>query len=332
MKLTKGLLVMALILIVGANAFAGGRRQGGPQFVLNMSTQLAETAPMVAGFRDWAEAVYRRTNGNLEIRIHTVAALGTDEDVIEQALLGANVAVLTDGARMANYVRDIGIVGMPFIARDHDELIRITQTPTFQSWDAELVRQGIRILSYNWYDGPRNFWTNVEIRTPADLNGLRIRTPGAPVWARSVASLGATPVAMPWPDSYNAMQTRVIDGVEVQSTAAFPSRIFEVANIMTRTEHFQLANFIMVGERWFQTLPAEYQRILIEECVRASIANARQIMAYATEFERRMVAYHGVTINEVDRAPFIAASEQAYNELGFREARDRLWREIGRIQ
>ena len=321
---------LILIMVVSTGLFAAGRRADGQTFNLKMSTQQADTAPIVAGFRAWSEAVKQRTNGNFVIEVFTVAALGTDEDVIEQALQGANVAVLTDGARMANYVRDIGIVGMPYIANDYDELLRITETATFQSWDALLVREGIRILSYNWYDGPRNFWTNREIRTPADLNGMRIRTPGAPVWARSVASLGATPVAMPWNDAYNAMQTRVIDGVEVQSTSAFPSRTFEVARIMTRTEHFQLANFIMCGERWFSTLPVEIQRILVEECKKASIENARQILAASRDFENRMVANHGVTINEVNKAPFIAAAERAYDELNFREARDRLWREIGK--
>ena len=284
---------------------------------------------MVQGFRVWAEAVRQRTNGNVTIEIFTSAALGSDEDVIEQALQGVNVAVLTDGGRLANYVRDIGIVGMAYIADNFDELTRITQTPTFQSWDADLVSQGIRVLSYNWYDGPRNFYTNVPVNTPADLNGVRIRTPGAPVWARSVASLGATPVAMPWPDSYNALQTRAIDGVEVQSTAAYPARMYEVTRYITVTEHFQLANFIMVGERWFSTLPAEYQRILMEECSRAAIANAQEILAAGDDLERRMVA-NGMVINNVNKAPFVAAAENAYRELGFLDLRDRIWREIGR--
>jgi len=296
---------------------------------LMMSTQLADTSPMVQGFREWAEAVSQRTNGSLTIEVFTSASLGSDEDVIEQALQGVNVAVLTDGGRMANYVQAIGIIGMAYIAENYDELTRITETATFQSWDADLIDQGIRILSYNWYDGPRNFYTNVSVSSPADLNGIRIRTPGAPVWARSVESLGATPIAMPWPDSYNAMQTRTIDGLEAQSTATYPLRIHEVTSYMAKTEHFQLANFIMVGERWFSTLPAEYQRILMEECKRVSIENARQILGVAEDFERRMVA-DGMVINNVNKAPFVAAAESAYRELGFLEARDRMWREIGK--
>jgi TRAP-type C4-dicarboxylate transport system substrate-binding protein len=298
-------------------------------YTLKMSTQLADNTPMVAGFRAWSAAVKQRTNGRVDIEVYTSAVLGSDEDVIEQALQGVNVAVLTDGGRMANYVKDIGIVGMAYIAENYEELTKITETNTFKNLDAYLVKEGIRILSYNWYDGPRNFYTNKVINTPADLNGVRIRTPGAAVWSRSVASLGATPVAMGWVDSYSALRNKIIDGVEVQSTSAFPAKMYEVTRYITKTEHFQLANFIMVGERWFSTLPAEYQQILMEECKKASVVNARQILSVAEDFEQQMVA-NGMQINQIDKTPFIAAADRAYEELDFTETRDKLWAEIGK--
>jgi TRAP-type C4-dicarboxylate transport system substrate-binding protein len=327
-------LSLVLIMAVSAGFLACQKRGGGTgagqqTYILKMSTQLADSSPMVAGFRTWGEAVKQRTNGRMNIEVYTSSALGSDEDVIEQALQGVNVAVLTDGGRMANYVKDIGIVGMAYIANNYEELTKITETATFKSLDADLVNEGIRILSYNWYDGPRNFYTNKVINTPADLGGVRVRTPGAAVWSRSVASLGATPVAMGWNDSYDALKNKIIDGVEVQSTSAFPAKMYEVTRFITKTEHFQLANFIMVGEKWFSTLPVEYQQILTEECKKASVANARQILSIAEDFERQMVA-NGMQINQIDKAPFIAAADRAYEELGFKETRDKLWAEIGK--
>jgi TRAP-type C4-dicarboxylate transport system substrate-binding protein len=117
--------------------------------------------------------------------------------------------------------------------------------------------------------------------------------------------------------------------VEVQSTTAFPSKMYEVTKFITKTEHFQLANFIMVGERWFSTLPAEYQQILMEECKKASVENARQILSVAADFEQQMVE-NGMQINRIDKAPFVAAADRAYEELGFKGTRDKLWAEIGK--
>lgn len=336
MNSVKGVWLPILALAVTAGLFAGGSQGSGSDsskpartYTLKMSTQLADSSTMVDGFKAWAEAVKQRTNGGMEIQVYTSAQLGSDEDVIEQALQGVNVAVLTDGGRMANYVKDIGIIGMPYIADNYDELKKITESATFTTWDAELVKNGIRMLSYNWYDGPRNFYTNKEISVPGDLNGQRIRTPGAPVWADSVAALGATPVAMGWNDSYTALQSKVIDGVEVQSTSAYPARMYEVTKYITKTEHFQLANFIMVGEKWFATLPAEYRQILIEECKKASVENARKILTTADNFEKQMVS-NGMQIQQVDKAPFIEAAEKAYEKLGFKALRDKIWSEIGK--
>jgi TRAP-type C4-dicarboxylate transport system substrate-binding protein len=327
-------LCFVFILTVSMGFFACQKREKKANdrqqtYTLKMSTQLADNTPMVAGFRAWSVAVKERTNGRMDIEVYTSAVLGSDEDVIEQALQGVNVAVLTDGGRMANFVKDIGIVGMAYIAENYEELTKITETAAFKNLDADLVKEGIRILSYNWYDGPRNFYTNKIINTPADLNGVRIRTPGAAVWSRSVASLGATPVAMGWNDSYNALQNKTIDGVEVQSTSAFPAKMYEVTRFITKTEHFQLANFIMVGEKWFSALPAEYQQILMEECKKASVENAREILSVAEDFERRMVD-NGMQINQIDKTPFIAAADRAYEELGFKDTRNRLWAEIGK--
>ena len=334
MRFTTKAAVRVLLLGLAAALVLSGCSKRGEDgakkaIILKMSTQLADTSTMVEGFKVWAEAVKERTGGGLEIQVYTSAQLGSDEDVIEQALQGVNVAVLTDGGRMSNYVKNIGIIGMPYIAENYGELKQITETPTFQAWDSELAANGIRVLSYNWYDGPRNFYTNKVINSPADLQGQRIRTPGAPVWARSVAALGATPIAMGWNDSYTALQSKTIDGVEAQSTAAYPARLYEVVKYIAKTEHFQLANFIMVGEKWFSTLPAEYQTILAEECKKASVENAEKILASAAELEKQMEA-NGMKINQVDKGPFVAASEKSYEELGFKILRDQIWSEMGK--
>jgi len=85
MKLRRSIIVLAVALIVSLGFTSCRDRDGGATHVLMMSTQLADTSPMVGGFRAWADAVYERTNGNVRIDIFTNAVLGSDEDVIEQA-------------------------------------------------------------------------------------------------------------------------------------------------------------------------------------------------------------------------------------------------------
>ncbi|MDR2633650.1 MAG: C4-dicarboxylate TRAP transporter substrate-binding protein [Treponema sp.] len=303
---------------------------GTKTFTLKMSTQLNETHPMVEGFKAWAANVEAKTNGGISIQVYPSAQLGSDEDVIEQALQGVNVAVLTDGGRMGNYVREIGIIGMPYIVDSYDELLQIVDTRSFADWEERLVSEnGIRVLAFNWYDGPRHFLTNEPAPSPAALKGLRIRTPGAPVWSKSVEAMGATPIAMGWNDSYNAIQSKSIDGVEAQHTASFGARLYEVVKYINKTGHFQLANGIIVGEKWFSQLPAEYRQILIDECKAAAAQNARVVERVADDYESQMVD-KGMVVVEADRSAFKSASEAAYTALDFASLRDQIYRELGK--
>jgi tripartite ATP-independent transporter DctP family solute receptor len=329
----------AVLLMFSATSCNKTRNSGGANsaelaaartYTLKMSTQLNETHPMVDGFKEWAKAVEAKTNGGITIQVYPSAQLGSDEDVIEQALQGVNVAVLTDGGRMGNYVREIGIIGMPYIVDNYDELLQIMTTDTFAEWVERLkAENGIQVLAFNWYDGPRHFLTNTPVRTPADLRGQRIRTPGAPVWARSVEAMGATPIAMGWNDSYNAVQSKSIDGVEAQHTASFGARLYEVIKYIDKTSHFQLANGIIVGEKWFSQLPADYQQILIEECQTAAALNARVVEQAADDYERQMVE-KGMIVVEADQNAFKAAAETAYSVLDFASLRDRIHAEMGK--
>jgi TRAP-type C4-dicarboxylate transport system substrate-binding protein len=230
---------------------------------------------------------------------------------------------------MSNYVKELGIIGMPYIADSYAELRKITETSLFKKWEEQLVPEGLRVLSFNWYDGPRHFLTNIPVKTPADLKSQRIRTPGAPVWARSVAAMGATPVAMPWPESYSGIQSKAIDGCEAQHSASFPLHIYEVAKYINKTSHFQLANAIIVGEKWISQLPADYQKILADECKAAAYDNAKLIESLADDFEKQMVE-KGMIVVEPDVAAFKKAAETAYQELGFTDLRNQLWAEIGK--
>lgn len=318
------------ILLVGSLFAAGNSDKGNKKYVLKLSTQLNETSVMVKGFKELAENVKSKSNGRLEIQVYPSAQLGTDEDVIEQAKQGVNVCVLTDAGRMGNYVPNMGIIGMAYFADKYDDVLKVTKGATFASWVDELAEKNdIRVLSFNWYDGSRSFYTHKPVKVPADLNGQRIRTPGAPAWAESVKALGATPVAMPWNDTYSGIQSKALDGCEVQLTSAVPARLYEVVKYLDKTEHFHLINGLIVGEKWFKTLPEDLQKLLVEETQAAGAKNAREVEAKGAELEAELVK-QGITVVDVDMAAFKKAADAAYEKLGFTALRAQIYKEIGK--
>ncbi|MCL2077868.1 MAG: C4-dicarboxylate TRAP transporter substrate-binding protein [Oscillospiraceae bacterium] len=327
--LVGSLALMLSLTSCGADLNSDSARSGERVYILKMSTQINESHPLMEGLEQWAKNVEERTDGGLMIEIFPSGQFGYDEDVIEQAILGANVAVLTDGARMSNYVHELGIINMPYIVDNYDEALKITGSSLFAEWEEQLAEEdGLRILSFNWYDSARHILTNTPVRTPADLKGLRLRTPGAPVWITTVETLGATPIAMGWGDAYNALQIGAIEGVGAQHTASYGARMFEVTKYINKTAHIHLINGIVVGEKWFQSLPEEYQEILMEECRSAAAENARYVESIADDYEQKMVD-NGMEVIEVDIEAFKASTESAYEILEFAELREQLYAETG---
>ena len=329
------LLSVALILAFGTGAFAQSKpadfvEGDGKAYELMVSTQLADASPFCQGFYAIAKRVSERTGGKMTVKVFPSAQLGSDEDVIEQAIQGVNVAVVTDAGRMANYVRDIGIVGMAYFTNNYDELLKVQQTNFWKNCVAKLASEnGIRVLSFNWFDGARHFLTNKPVKKPEDLKGVRIRTPGAPSWSRSVAALGATPVTMGWTDVYNAVQQKAIDGCEAQHSASFSLRVYEVLKYINKTAHFQLLNGMIVGEKWFKTLPASYQALLLEEFEKQGKITAAEIIAKSDVYEKQMVE-KGMQVVEVDLPAFMKASDAAYDELKYADLRKAIYKEIGK--
>src|SRR5690606_25286849 len=102
----------------------------------------------------------------------------------------------TDSARMGNYVPEIAVMNGPYFVESLEEVWALNDLPMVQEWIDKLANEyGIRVLSFNWVQGFRHFMTNKPISKPADLAGLKIRTPPAPIWQESVRALGAVPTA-----------------------------------------------------------------------------------------------------------------------------------------
>jgi len=314
----------------GAPAVGGGETSPAAEapadqvFTIMMSTSQADGAPVVQGFRDLSDALYERSNGRLVMNIFPSSALGADDDVIEQAMQGVNVAMFTDASQLGNFVRDIGIIQAPFILDSYEDILTLIESDLFRGWEEELATQhGIRILAMNWYDGARHFLTNTPIHTPADLAGVRIRTPGSAVFQESVRAMGATPIAMPWGETYPAIQQGAVDGAEAQNTATYNSRIFEVLSYVNKTGHFHLIQAIITGEDFFRSMPEDLQQILLEEAGRIGSINARMIQDVSDEVEASMVA-QGMTVIYPDVEAFRQAAEAAYEALDFVELRQQV--------
>jgi TRAP-type C4-dicarboxylate transport system substrate-binding protein len=284
---------------------------------LNVNSALTADDPMFRGLEAFKQGVESRTNGRIQVRLYPSSQLGPDEDVLEQARAGAAVAVLVDGGRIAPFVREFGILGAPYIANGFPELRKIAASPLFDRWSDRLRQaSGHQVLAFNWFQGDRHLLTNKPIATPADLSGVRMRTPGAPVWLETVRAMGATPTPLPWTEVYSALQLRAIDAAEAQFPAVWGSRLHEVIRHVTKTSHINLITGLVGSRTWFDRQSAEFRTILQEEAMKGGDVGSEATIASLGDFEQRLRAA-GVTVTTPDLTPFREATKAVYDKLNY---------------
>lgn len=323
---------MRLLCAAAGLLFAfGAAAQPARTFTLKFNHVLGPREPYHAGFLQWAKRVEERTKGGLKIEVFHSAQLGKEEDIIEQMRQGANLGQNTDSARLGNYVPAIAVMNGPYFVETLEEVAKLRRAPSVIKWQDELAtKHGLKVVCFNWVQGYRHFFTNKAVKKPDDLQGLRVRTPPAPIWQESVRALGAAPVAMAFGEMYPALQQRAIDGVELVYNNIPGGRFYEVLKNVAETRHILLVNFEVVGSQWFDGLPREYQAALTEECDRAGEATSREILRLEGEVKQQLKA-RGMTVAEdVDLAAFRRAGEKAYEQLKLVEVKNAVHREIGK--
>jgi tripartite ATP-independent transporter DctP family solute receptor len=326
------MMVAVFMVLLLAIAFYGTPAFGQQKYVLKFNHVLGASEPYHLGFTKWAKSVEEKTKGGLKIEVFHSAQLGVEEDIIEQIRAGANIGQNTDSARMGNYVPGIAIMNGPYFAENLEEVAKLIKSPTIKGFLDDLANKyGLKILSFSWVQGYRHFFTNKPIRTPEDLKGLRIRTPPAPIWQESIRALGATPVALAFGEMYPALASKVMDGVELVYNNIPAGRFYEVLKYVNETRHIMLVNFEAISAKWFNTLPADYQKILVEECDKAGIETSKLIMEkLEKEVKADLIKRGMIVVEDVDIAAFKKAGEKAYEVLKIADVKNKVFKEIGK--
>jgi tripartite ATP-independent transporter DctP family solute receptor len=323
--MTKKILGVLLLALTTGTAFAQAKHS------LKFNHVLGPKEPYHDGFLAWAKAVEARTKGGLKIDVFHSAQLGKEEDILEQIRAGANIGQNTDSARMGNYVPGIAVMNGPYFAETLEEVAKLRKAPTVVKWNQELAQKfGFKVVSFSWVQGYRHFFTNKPVKTPADLKGLRIRTPPAPIWQESIRSLGATPVAMAFGEMYPGLQQRAIDGVELVYNNIPGGKFYEVLKFANETRHIMLINFQVVSAKWFDGLPKDYQQVLLEECDKAGEETSKRIFKLEAEVEADLRKRGMTIVKDVDLKAFRQAGDQAYATLKIQDAKNQVHKEIGK--
>lgn len=311
------------------NNSADNNGEGIEKYELRLSVSQNDQNPEYKAIEKIRESVEERTDGKIKIETYHSDQLGSVTDLIEQAMVGATVGTITDAGRLGDIVQEFNILQSPYIVDNADEAKKLIESDLFKGWEQDLVDQGLKIIAFNLFLGERHLATTVPVQTPDDLTGVVIRTNGSQIVDNTISTMGAEPTGLPWTEAYPALQQGVIDGVEAHYSAIYESKLHEVINHIAKTNHYQLQGAIVVGADWFNSLPEEFQQILVEEAVNAGEYASQLSSEISTDYEEKMIST-GIEVHEVDTNKFKEQTNEVYEKMGLSDVREQVNQVLGK--
>jgi len=263
-----------------------------------------------------AEEFTRRANEALgdkaKVTFYGSSQLGKDKDLMQKLKLGT-VHLAMPSSMMSSIAAEAGLFDMPFLVKDRAHLNRIEHKIFWPMIAPAIEDKGYKVIGF-WENGIRHITNNSKpINTPADLKGVKIRTPKSTWRVKMFSAWGANPTPMSFSEVFVALQTGVIDGQENPYTNIAAAKLNEVQKYLSVTGHVYTPSYLTAGAKQWAKLPEDVRMILEKTAVDV------QGWMYATgtsdDMSLRDKLAGSMQVNVADRAAFVEASKPIYAEF-----------------
>ncbi|SFT64467.1 TRAP transporter substrate-binding protein [Sedimentitalea nanhaiensis] len=251
------------------------------------------------------------------------SGLGGEREVIEGLQLGTIEVTIVSSGTLANFVPDTGVFDIPFLFRDLDHARAVLDGPIGQDILAKFDNVGLHGLAWG-EQGFRHITNNRNpIHTPADAEGLKIRTMENPVHLAAFNAMGAAPTPMAWPEVISSLQQGVIDGQENPLSVIVSVKLNEVQEYLTLSGHVYSPAMLLVSKPFWEGLD-DSQKAAFETAAKAGVQAMRGYVDTVETTGVETLKERGMKVNELsveEKAKFQEAIASAYE--GYYETYDK---------
>lgn len=278
---------------------------------IRFAHSLSTTEPAHQAAELFAKNVAARTNGRVQIQVFPGEQLGSGKEVNEMIRQGANVMNITDPGYLSDFVPDIGVLNGPYLIKDPKDFDKLLASDWYKGVDKRMEQAGFKLIMANGFFGQRHLIADKPVRTPADMAGMTVRVPPNTMWIETFKAMGARPTTVQWSEVYNALQQNVVQGAEAPLGSLWGSKLHETRKVISTTGHFTAFVMWPMNAKYFNSLPADVQKVLLEEGKKAGDEMTRMTLAQNDDYVAKFKAA-GVTFVDVDNAAFQKATAPVY--------------------
>lgn len=277
MKLLKLALIAGIAIASALPALAADYKEE-----YKISTVVGAPFPWGLAAQKWADLVQERTEGRIHMKVYPGAQLVSGDQTKEFTAMRRGVIDMAVGSTInwSPQIKELNIFSLPFLMPDYKAIDALTHGPVGEKLFEILKEKGVEPLA--WAENGFREVSNSKhaIKTPADMDGLKIRVVGSPLFNDTFSALGANPTQMSWADAKPALTTGAVDGQENPLSIFTVAKVYEVGQKYLTLWHYVADPLILaVNDQVWKSFTPEDQEIVRKAAVEAG--------AYGVELARK---------------------------------------------
>ncbi|WP_068310140.1 TRAP transporter substrate-binding protein [Polycladidibacter hongkongensis] len=271
---------------------------------LRLSHNLPTDNPAHISLEFMAGRVKELTDGQLRIRVFPNAQLGSQRESVELVQNGLLDMARSNASEMEAFDPSYSALTLPYIFTSEPHYYKVLTSDIAEDIYNATHNKGFVGLAF-MVDGSRSFYANKAIKTPDDLNGMKIRVQPSPSAIKMVELLGGNPTPIAFGELYSALQQGVVDGAENNPQALVDVRHGEVAKVYSKDEHTMIPGVLIMSSQVWDSLPDEH-RTALKQASRDMMDFHRELYNKQT-LEAIDIAKNQLKVDfvDVEKQPFI---------------------------
>lgn len=200
-------------------------------------------------------------NIGLDIQVHPSSTLGTDVQQLEAVQTGYIDITSNVTAQFSSFSDAFAFVDLPYAIPSWDFFRRLTTSELWRQQVAKFeAKLPLKVLPPVGAGGFRILWNNKRpLPTPATVKGLKVRTTDSPLEIALIRAWGGNPTPLAWTETYNALASGVVDGMNVQPIWTYSFRMYEVLKYGTETDAIFAVQLQVMNKKTWQSLGTDVQ-------------------------------------------------------------------------
>ena len=312
-------LTAALLCPLAACGSGGGTAapdaSGEEPIVFKMAMVDGETTNFYKGAMKIAEEVSLSTDGKIQIEVIPGGTLGGERDTVELAMNGDLDIATAANSVLTNWIPEMSILDQAYLWTNADQAHAAVDGKVGELINEKAQALGLHVIGY-MESGFRDTFSTVPIETPADFNGIKIRTMQNEYHMAAFESFGAMPTPMSFNEVFTALQQGSINAAENAVSSCLTNGYYEVTKNVTFTQHAFVYILLCMSDDAWNRIPEELRQPFLDG-VKKGYEAQRQYLVEANESAIEELKTLGVTFHEIDVTELQSLYKAAAEKKGF---------------